>query len=83
MDLTFTNRAMQPMGGFAIQFNKNSFGVAPAVPIPNTPLPQNQSTEISLLLNASKLLKTTHTSLLQKEGVIFLVYKIYKRYAIC
>ena len=54
MDLTLTNRAMQPMGGFAIQFNKNSFGVAPAVPIPNTPLPQNQSTEISLLLNTSK-----------------------------
>lgn len=23
MELTFTNRAMQAMGGFAIQFNKN------------------------------------------------------------
>ena len=23
MDLTFSNRAMQPMGGFAIQFNRN------------------------------------------------------------
>lgn len=23
MDMTFTNRAMQPMMGFAIQFNKN------------------------------------------------------------
>lgn len=25
MELTFTNKAMQPMSGFAIQFNKNRF----------------------------------------------------------
>uniref|UniRef100_A0A5S6Q4W4 AP-1 complex subunit beta-1 n=1 Tax=Trichuris muris TaxID=70415 RepID=A0A5S6Q4W4_TRIMR len=33
MDLTITNRAMQPMSGFAIQFNKNSFGLTPAEPL--------------------------------------------------
>ncbi|WAR01329.1 AP1B1-like protein [Mya arenaria] len=30
MELTFTNKAMQPMSGFAVQFNKNSFGLMPA-----------------------------------------------------
>ncbi|XP_038214579.1 AP-1 complex subunit beta-1 isoform X1 [Zerene cesonia] len=30
MEMTFTNKAMQPMTGFAIQLNKNSFGVYPA-----------------------------------------------------
>lgn len=52
MDLTFTNRAMQPMGGFAIQFNKNSFGIAPAVLQVQTPLPPNQSANTSLALSS-------------------------------
>jgi hypothetical protein len=26
MDMTFTNKAMQPMSDFAIQFNKNRYG---------------------------------------------------------
>ncbi|CAK1541735.1 unnamed protein product [Leptosia nina] len=30
MEMTLTNKAMQPMTGFAIQLNKNSFGVYPA-----------------------------------------------------
>ncbi|XP_052739024.1 AP-1 complex subunit beta-1 [Bicyclus anynana] len=30
MDMTFSNKAMQAMSGFAIQLNKNSFGVYPA-----------------------------------------------------
>lgn len=30
MEMTFTNKAMQAMSGFAIQLNKNSFGVYPA-----------------------------------------------------
>jgi hypothetical protein len=33
MEMTFSNRAMQPMNTFAIQLNKNSFGVAPAQPL--------------------------------------------------
>ncbi|EDO36135.1 predicted protein [Nematostella vectensis] len=54
MDLTVYNRAMQAMSGFAIQFNKNSFGLAPAsqLNLP-TPLPPNQSAETSLPLNTT------------------------------
>nr|XP_022344232.1 AP-1 complex subunit beta-1-like [Crassostrea virginica]XP_022344233.1 AP-1 complex subunit beta-1-like [Crassostrea virginica] len=53
MELTFANKAMQPMTGFAIQFNKNSFGLMPASPIniPTALLP-NQSTSYSLQLSA-------------------------------
>jgi len=51
MDLTFTNRAMQPMAGFAIQFNKNSFGISPSVLQVQTPLPPNQSADTSLQLS--------------------------------
>lgn len=49
MELTLTNRALQPMSGFAIQFNKNSFGLAPAQQL-NVPAPlmPNQSNNISL-----------------------------------
>lgn len=52
MDMTFTNKAMQPMGGFAIQLNKNSFGLAPAVPL-QVPAPLNpgQSIEASMVLS--------------------------------
>lgn len=52
MEMTLTNRAMQPLAGFAIQFNKNSFGLTPAVPL-NVPAPiaPNGSTDISLPLN--------------------------------
>lgn len=54
MEMTFSNKAMQPMSGFAIQFNKNSFGLLPAqalqVPSPLTP---NQSCDVSLLLNSN------------------------------
>ncbi|KAK6967247.1 AP-2 complex subunit beta [Biomphalaria glabrata] len=52
MELTFTNKAMQPMMGFAIQFNKNSFGLQPATPLQlQSPLPPNQSASTSLALN--------------------------------
>ncbi|KAK0070952.1 hypothetical protein PV325_013805, partial [Microctonus aethiopoides] len=30
MDMTFTNKLMQPMSGFAIQLNKNSLSLMPA-----------------------------------------------------
>lgn len=51
MDMTFTNKAMQAMNGFAVQFNKNSFGVAPASPMNLSPLQPGQSLEYSLPLN--------------------------------
>ncbi|EDW66087.1 AP-1 complex subunit beta-1 [Drosophila virilis] len=53
MDMTLTNKAMQPMTNFAIQLNKNSFGLVPGSPLQAPPLPPNQSTEISLALGTS------------------------------
>jgi len=53
MDMTFSNKAMQPLSGFGIQFNKNSFGVAPAQPLNVPAIPPNQSVDVSLPLNTS------------------------------
>ncbi|XP_045465624.1 AP-1 complex subunit beta-1 [Harmonia axyridis] len=53
MDLTITNKAMQAMSGFAIQFNKNSFGMSPIQPMNVGPLPPGQSLEYRLLLNTT------------------------------
>ena len=52
MEMTLSNKAMQPLTNFAIQFNKNSFGLIPAVAL-NIPAPiaPNGSTDISLPLN--------------------------------
>ncbi|XP_064620297.1 AP-1 complex subunit beta-1-like [Lineus longissimus] len=52
MELTFTNKAMQAMSGFGIQFNKNSFGLAPAQPLKiQAPLGPNTSANVSLPLS--------------------------------
>ena len=52
MDLQLTNKALQVMTDFAIQFNRNSFGLAPAAPLQvHVPLSPNQTVEISLPLN--------------------------------
>uniref|UniRef100_A0A8C6NZI4 AP complex subunit beta n=1 Tax=Nothobranchius furzeri TaxID=105023 RepID=A0A8C6NZI4_NOTFU len=52
MDMSFTNKALQHMNDFAIQFNKNSFGMIPTSPLPiHTPLMPNQSIDASLPLN--------------------------------
>lgn len=53
MDMTFTNKAMQAMNGFAIQLNKNSFGLTPAAPLNLGALQPGQSLEASLTLNTS------------------------------
>jgi hypothetical protein len=42
------------MGDFAVQFNKNSFGLAPASALAVPTLTPNQSIETSLALNNSK-----------------------------
>ncbi|CAH8832048.1 unnamed protein product [Trichobilharzia szidati] len=51
MELTLVNNALTPMSGFAIQFNKNSFGLVPteALNVP-TPLMPHQSVNKSLPL---------------------------------
>ncbi|XP_055775868.1 AP-1 complex subunit beta-1-like isoform X2 [Salvelinus fontinalis] len=52
MDLVLTNKAMSIMTDFAIQFNRNSFGLAPAGPLQVlTPLGPNQTIEVSLPLS--------------------------------
>lgn len=54
MDLTFANKAMQPITGFAIQLNKNSFGITPTTPLNvQAPLAPNQSIEVSLALSTT------------------------------
>lgn len=53
MDMTLTNKAMQAMSGFAIQFNKNSFGITPAVPMNVTSLQPGQCLEYSLSLSTT------------------------------
>ncbi|XP_034547339.1 AP-1 complex subunit beta-1 isoform X1 [Notolabrus celidotus] len=52
MEMTLTNKAMSVMSDFAIQFNRNSFGLAPAGPLQVlTPVNPNQSIEVSLPLS--------------------------------
>ncbi|KAJ3603883.1 hypothetical protein NHX12_028624 [Muraenolepis orangiensis] len=52
MEMTLTNKAMSVMADFAIQFNRNSFGLAPAGPLQvPTPLSPNQTIDVSLPLN--------------------------------
>ncbi|XP_032471700.1 AP-2 complex subunit beta-like isoform X2 [Phocoena sinus] len=52
MEMNFTNKALQHVTDFAIQFNKNSFGVIPSTPLAiHTPLMPNQSIDVSLPLN--------------------------------
>ncbi|KHJ99309.1 adaptin domain protein [Oesophagostomum dentatum] len=49
MEMTFTNKAMQALSGFAIQFNKNSFGLVPAEPLRvPSPLMPGQSANVSM-----------------------------------
>lgn len=53
MEMTFTNKAMQAMTGFAIQLNKNSFGLGPAGPLQVPVLQPSQSVEVSLTLSTT------------------------------
>lgn len=53
MDMVFTNKAMQAMSGFAIQLNKNSFGLVPSAPLQVGTLQPSQVLEASLVLHAT------------------------------
>ncbi|VVC32529.1 Armadillo-type fold,Beta-adaptin appendage, C-terminal subdomain,Clathrin/coatomer adaptor, adaptin- [Cinara cedri] len=58
MDMTLKNKAMQPMTGFAIQLNKNSFGLTPARPLQVlNPLLPTASYETSLTLATTGLVQ--------------------------
>ncbi|CAH0758781.1 unnamed protein product [Diatraea saccharalis] len=50
MEMTFTNKAMQVMSGFAIQLNKNSFGVYPVGGLSVGALPAGGSADATLAL---------------------------------
>lgn len=54
MEMNFSNKAMQAMSGFAVQFNKNSFGLTPAtaISVPQPLLP-NVSCDVALSLATS------------------------------
>ncbi|XP_026466822.1 AP-1 complex subunit beta-1 [Ctenocephalides felis] len=53
MDMSYTNKAMQAMSGFAIQLNKNSFGLAPGAPLQVPNLQPSQTYETSLVLGTN------------------------------
>ncbi|XP_046361514.1 AP-1 complex subunit beta-1-like [Haliotis cracherodii] len=54
MELTFTNKAMQAMADFAVQFNKNSFGLMQSQPLQiQSPLPPNSTASTSLPLSTA------------------------------
>lgn len=53
MDMTFTNKAMQAMSAFAIQLNKNSFGLVPSAPLQVGILQPSQTIETSLILGTT------------------------------
>ena len=54
MEMNFTNKALQHMAEFAIQFNENGFSVILSTPLAiHTPLMPNQSIDFSLLSTTS------------------------------
>lgn len=53
MDLDLSNKALQPMHGFAIQLNKNSFGLVIGTQLQVTMLQPNQETSTSLVLHTN------------------------------
>jgi hypothetical protein len=54
MELDFTNKALQPLSDFALQLNRNSFGLTPAQPLQVTsPLFPNQNVSTQLILNTN------------------------------
>jgi hypothetical protein len=58
LDLTFANKALQPMTDFSILFNTNSFSLCPAQPLKiESPLMPTQQVEVSLPLKLDGLAK--------------------------
>lgn len=54
MEMEFANRSLQPMNDFALQINRNSFGLAPVQPLfVTSPLFPNQTTATQLVLSTS------------------------------
>lgn len=66
MEMDFANRALTPLSSFAIQLNKNSFGLACAQQLQIALLQPNQATPAVLPLNTSgQVMKMTPINMLQ------------------
>lgn len=59
MELTITNRAMQAISGFALQFNKNSFGLIPVEQMNPSPILPNQSQNYSVACDTTGPVQVT------------------------
>jgi len=53
MEMTLCNKALSAMSNFAVQLNKNSFGLTPAQPLNVPLLNANQTLDISVPMNTS------------------------------
>ena len=51
--MTFSNKAMQPMNGFAMQMNKSSFGLIPAQQLNVPQVAPNSSVDVSVPLGTN------------------------------
>ena len=52
--MDFTNKALQPLSGFALQINKNSFGLIPSAALQISQLlSPNQAVSTNLVLNTN------------------------------
>lgn len=78
MDMTFTNKAMQAMSGFAIQLNKNSFGLVPSAPLQVGTVQPSQTIESSLVLGTTGQVQRMEplNNLQVNESVIIFYYYI-------
>merc|ERR1719272_1245859 len=59
LELTLQNSTQVPIGGFAVQVNKNPFGIAPTAALACPDLAPGQSTEVSLAMTPGTLLSNT------------------------
>jgi len=57
--LTLTNSSQVPIGGFAVQVNKNPFGLAPAAPLACPDLAPGQSHEAVMTMTPGALMSNT------------------------
>ncbi len=54
MSMDFTNKALTPLSGFALQINKNSFGIIPSAALQISQiLSPNQTVPTTLVLNTN------------------------------
>uniref|UniRef100_A0A1I7TNI4 AP complex subunit beta n=1 Tax=Caenorhabditis tropicalis TaxID=1561998 RepID=A0A1I7TNI4_9PELO len=59
MEMTITNKAMQAISGFALQFNKNSFGLIPVEQVNPAPILPNQSQNYTVACDTTGAVQVT------------------------